>query len=289
MKERSCLASLCAALAFAAAIALPGSAAARTTQSQPLTEGTHYTVYLLAGQSNMDGRGKNEHLTGELADYATPQNTVMIRYSSGGLRRKHRQSKGFIPLRPGCNENPSLFGPEIGFGHAIAAAQPGRNILLVKVTEGGTTLHTDWNSAAPNKLYARLVRTVKHALEDIQKQGATYEIAGMLWHQGEGDRMSPHVERYKERIDAFIERIRTDLNAPEMPFILGEIRNDSDQNQAILAIKRAYAEETPAVGLASGKDLKTFDTHHFDAPSLIELGKRYADELVRVQGLAIQR
>ena len=63
--------------------------------------GVKYEVFLLAGQSNMDGRAKTADLTGELARYARSLPGVMISLSTGGLHRQLVLSKGFEYLQPG--------------------------------------------------------------------------------------------------------------------------------------------------------------------------------------------
>lgn len=241
--------------------------------------GKHYTIYLLAGQSNMDGRGKTADLKGRLARYAKPLDKVLIRYSSGGHKRKLRESDGLIPLQPGCNENPAQFGPELSFGHAIAAARPQQNILLIKVSEGGTSLRNDWNPTKEKSLYHRLIHLTGETRDHLAEQKATCEIAGMIWHQGESD--ASHADQYAERLTTFITHLRTDLEAPQLPFVIGEICLDNPAYQDLIAAQKKVAESVPAVGLASSKKLTTHDKNvHFDFSSIIELGQRFAKELL---------
>jgi len=240
--------------------------------------GKHYTIYLLAGQSNMDGRGIAQDLTGELADFAAPDPTVLIRYSAGGLKRKLRESQGLIPLQPGCGENAAQFGPEIGFGHAMAKAYPQQNLLLIKVSEGGTNLRADWNPDNPKGLYPRLMTLGKETCDLLTQHGATYEIAGMAWHQGESD--AKDAEPYAERLAAFIGRIRGDLKLPELPFVVGEICDANPQYQGVIAAQKKVAGSVPGVGFASSEGLTTSDKNvHFDCRSVVELGRRLAEAM----------
>jgi iduronate 2-sulfatase len=240
--------------------------------------GKHYTIYLLAGQSNMDGRGKSKELVGDLAGFAKPFDNVLIRYSSGGHKRKLRDGQGLIPLQPGCNESPEQFGPEIGFGHAMAKAAPTQSILIIKVSEGGTSLRDDWNPDNPKSLYHRLMQVGKETCDSLTQQGATYEIAGMAWHQGESD--ADQADEYAKRLAAFIDRIRADLKQPDLPFVIGEICAANKQYQGVIAAQKQVAAAVKGVSFASSQGLTTQDANvHFDFRSQIELGRRLAEAM----------
>lgn len=240
--------------------------------------GKHYSIYLLAGQSNMDGRGAANDLKGDLADYAKPLERVLIRYSCGGHKRHLKTSNGFVPLKPGYTERGNvLFGPEIGFGHALSAARPDENIILVKVTEGGTNLHTDWNPETENGLYHRLVEVVKTTEAELEKAGAKYELAGMLWHQGESDSDPENAEQYGDRLKKMFERLRNDIAAPEMPVLIGSICVDNKNYQTVIQQSKEHARTSPSMHFVSAEGLTTSDKNvHFDSLSQIELGKRFA-------------
>ena len=249
-------------------------------------KGVHYEVFLLAGQSNMDGRGKTADLTGELAKYAAPLPSVGITLSTGGLRRPLVLSKGVEPLQPGFTGTtggattlPSpQFGPELGFGHTLAAAWPGQHLLLIKCTEGGTNLNRDWSPNEKQKLYSRFIEFVRSSQAAIAAQGDTLEIRGLLWHQGESDAGQP-VGAYKKSLTALINQVRADLALPKLPVLVGQVYNNGKRDN-IFADQKAVAEAVPLVWLVESSGLETFDKGtHFDAKSQIELGRRFAVEM----------
>ncbi len=247
--------------------------------------GQHYAIYLLAGQSNMDGRGKANDLTGDLAGYAAPHDQVLIRYSSGGHHRRLRESEGLIVLQPGCNEQPGQFGPELGFGHTMAAARPDQRLIFIKVSEGGTNLREDWNPDHANSLYQRLVGIVGETRDLLAEHDATFEIAGMIWHQGESDSADPHVAQYADRLTGFVGRIRADLELPDLPFVIGELCADNPRYETVIAAQKEVAASVPGVGFASSAGLTTHDEDvHFDFGSLIELGRRFAHAMLALEG-----
>ena len=249
-------------------------------------KGVHYDVFLLAGQSNMDGRGKTAELTGELANYAAPLPAVGITLSTGGLRRTLVLSKGIEPLQPGFTGSttglktvPSeLLGPEIGFGHTLAASWPGKHILLIKCTEGGTNLREDWNPAEAKKLYNRFIELVRSTQKAIEAQGDTLSIRGLLWHQGESDAGQP-VGAYTKNLTTLIGRVRTDLGLPKLPVLIGQVYNNGKRDN-IFTDQKAVVAELSDTYLVESTGLETFDKGtHFDAKSQIELGRRFAIEM----------
>ena len=108
----------------------------------------HYNVYLLAGQSNMDGRG----FVGELSEaQAQPVYDAIVFY-----RNEKSSSKGWQTLVPGFSVPPKYkgefpsptFGPEMAFARTMLQANPEQNIALIKGSQGGTSLRADWKPAA---------------------------------------------------------------------------------------------------------------------------------------------
>lgn len=259
-----------------AALAKP---AAETSTAKP-----HYVIYLLAGQSNMDGRGNVADLKGTLQKYAKPMPEVLIHFSAGGLRRPLRTNSGFDPLAPGfsgSNATSNSFGPELGFGHAMAQASPHEKILLVKFSEGGTSLSADWTLNDPKKLYVQFIKFVKTTQEKIDEAGGDCEIRGMLWMQGESDANLPD-GAYKDLLTKLIAKTRADLNLPKLPFIIGQVCDDGKRD-FVIAAQKAVAKEVPATAFVKSSGLTTTDNGtHFDAKSQIELGRRFAKEMQRL-------
>ena len=240
-------------------------------------------VFVCAGQSNMDGRAPAAGLTGPLAAFAKPQEDVLIRFSSGGLKRPLREDKELKPLAPGCSDSDTKFGPEIGFGRTLAEKLKGRKIVLVKVAEGGTNLHTQWNPKTQNALYARLLANVHDTEEQITKTGAKCELAGMIWMQGEAD-AGKAVGAYEKNLTDFIATVRHDLKSDKLPFVIGEVCADNPGYTAIRKAQKAVAAQVPGVGFASSDGFKTIDKNvHFDAAGQIELGKRFAEEMIKLK------
>ena len=126
--------------------------------SQPLT------VYILAGQSNMQGHAKVETLAyigddpktapllAKMQDSdgnPTVCDDVWISYLTAGRGVGNGEGKGRLTAGYGARRKPSedggKIGPEFTFGLRMAEATKGP-ILIIKTAWGGKSLHTDFRS-----------------------------------------------------------------------------------------------------------------------------------------------
>jgi len=248
----------------------------------------HYEVILLAGQSNMDGRGSKQDLVGGLAKWAKPQPHVLINFRAGGLHRPLTLSHGFKPLQPGYSGTPgtkpgglpsATFGPEVSLGATLAEGLPGKKVALIKCAEGGTSLSKDWAPGEKGKLYEQFIGFVGQVLKDMQDKGDTYTLRGMAWHQGESDASLP-AGKYQELLTDFIQHVRADLKVQDLPFVIGEVY-DNGNRDAVREGQKSVSTAVPNTAFASAQGLKTSDKGtHFDAASQIEIGKRFAQALL---------
>lgn len=217
-----------------------------------------FHLYLLLGQSNMAGRGKMAP-----AD-KTPAAGVLAMDAAKQWR------PGAHPLH---FDKPSMVGVGLGidFAKSMRAADEQATIGLIPCAFGGTKLD-QW--AKGSKLYNETVaRATAGAAEGV--------LRGILWHQGEGDSTAELAPTYAARLTALIGDLRHDLDAPELPVVVGELGNfRQEKNAFTVEINRQLAlvaTEVPHVALASAAELRDLgDQTHFDAESLREFGRRYA-------------
>jgi hypothetical protein len=210
-------------------------------------------VFILAGQSNMDGRADPAGLP---ADLPPPANVLVFTGSDWGQ------------LRPG-----KQFGPEISFGPAMATAL-GREIGLVKFAKGGTNLAADWKPDGGG-CYGLLLKRVQAAVASRQ-----IRLAGLLWVQGESDgKDTAMASAYLDNFVVLVGRLRADFQVPDLPVVALRVNPPFPHAPAVRA-----ALEKP--GLAryawvDGDDLaKAKDKLHYDAAGQIELGRRLAKAMV---------
>ena len=250
--------------------------------------GAEYELYLLAGQSNMDGRGKAVDLSDE---QRRPSEKTIIFY-----RNPPHASDGWQPLAPGFSIPPKhkrgipapTFGPEIAFAAVMERTQPARRFALVKGSKGGTSLRSDWKPGIKGEpdsqgaIYRNFIATVRLATEALTKAGHTFHLRGLLWHQGESDVRSS-AEEHHRRLVEFAARIREDLAAPKLPIVVGEVFDNGNRDSVRTALRR-LADGDPACALVSSEGTTTWDPGtHFDARSQLLLGRRYAEAMLRLR------
>jgi hypothetical protein len=230
------------------------------------------SVYLLVGQSNMAGRGKVEG-----TDSTTRSNIWML-----------NKEENWVPARePLAFDKPAVVGvgPGYAFAREIADADPSATICLVPSAVGGTRIDL-WKPGAYDSVtkthpYDDAIRRIKKALQ-------SGELKGIIWHQGESDANITLSSSYENKLRELIQRFRTELNAPSVPFILGEIGDfkpgENKEIPVINSIIRAVAASTKNAALAESKGLThKGDFTHFDAASAREFGKRYAAAFLSIK------
>ncbi|MGB0370585.1 MAG: sialate O-acetylesterase [Opitutales bacterium] len=226
--------------------------------SGPLQSIEPTDIYLLIGQSNMAGRAeitKEQSLAVEgvylldKSDSWTPAQNPLNQYST--IRKKLKMQK---------------LGPGYSFAQELRNKSPNTSIGLVVNAKGGSNIR-EW--ARGTKFYNEAIRRAKEA----KKSGT---LRGILWHQGESNAKEP--TEYLELLKELIENLRTDLEQPALPFVAGQIFGNSQINQEIARLPETVAKTS----YVSSADLTTFDNVHFDNSSQIELGKRYAIEMLKL-------
>ena len=178
-----------------------------------------YDIVLLAGQSNMSGRG---------TPFSRELDPLDPRIDQWGTHGRLGIKPATEPLD--MHDVPSGIGPGLQFARWYAAARPApqRKVLLVPTAHGGTPLSSDdsplgWRWGVPGNLAENAVTQTLAAKRSADAvPGTTNRIVAILWLQGEtdGDRLTPS-ETYRADLDALIAGLRRALDAPEAPFIVG--------------------------------------------------------------------
>ena len=241
-----------------------------------LVQASRLKVYLLGGQSNMAGAGAANDLPPELQE---PQTDVLI---YPGYYHNVYQGGSWEYLQPNLR-NIYFFGPEVTFGRAIADAQPGENIALIKYSLGATNLWEEWRSpntgrgpAGPQ--YVAFMNTVTDALVSLE---ANYEpeIMGMIWMQGESDcSIESRALAYEQNLTYFIESVRWHVGVPNLPFVIGQISEAPVwiYGDIVRQAQLNVSETVPYTSVFSTSDLTMCDPYHYDAAGQITLGSRFA-------------
>ena len=237
-----------------------------TVPTAPQATSSELQLFLLAGQSNMAGRGKVE------AQDSVADPRVL----------KLDQSMSWVPaVDPLHWDKPTLVGvgPGRSFGLALAARDTSARIGLIPAAVGGSPI----SSWAPGALdTATGTHPYDDALERLRIAQKSGTLRGILWHQGESDATPALSVLYAARLRALIARFRADAGDPNLPFIIGELGKFNGKPWTaevarVDSVHRAIAASVPNVAYVSSDGLvDKGDQLHFDAPSQRTFGERYA-------------
>ena len=223
-------------------------------------------IYLVIGQSNMAGRAQIREedqapigdaflFTGEEeTPWAAAANPLNL-YST--VRKKVEMQR---------------LGPAYAFAKSMVEAHPGKQIGLVVNALGGTKI-VQWLPGT--RLYQEAINQARKAL-------AYGTLKGVIWHQGEGDCDPLRVELYLGSVEILINALREEFGDPNLPFIAGQVYENErrhDFNQMILKLPDFISN----TGVVSSEGTTVFDGTHFDSESANLLGRRYAEEMKKIQ------
>jgi len=224
-----------------------------------------FHLYLLVGQSNMAGRGKVE------ARDKKPHPRVLM------LTKENRWTSAVAPL----HFDKPFAGTGIGrtFGIRIADTDPEVTVGLIPCAAGGSPIST-WE---PGGYHGQ---TKSHPWDDAVKRAKLAMrdgvIKGILWHQGESDSQKGLAEIYEKKLHELVNRFREELNAPEVPFLAGQMgqfaeRPWSDAKKLVDSAHRTLPKKVKRTAFVSSDDLgHKGDKIHFSAAAFRKLGERYA-------------
>lgn len=199
-------------------------------------------VFILAGQSNMEGQGEMtsgeqgnltylvqndpdgtfEHLVDNGGAWVV-RDDVWIYYKRGGTT----EVTGGLSAGQGVNDH--CIGPELQFGHLMGDAFDNQ-VLLIKTAWGGKSLAVDFrppsSGGTVGPYYTEMLDIVADVLANLSThfptyEGQGYEIVGFGWHQGWNDRVNQTFnDEYEFNMANFIRDVRNDLDIPNLPFVI---------------------------------------------------------------------
>jgi alpha-galactosidase len=230
--------------------------------NRPVAAMPSVRVFILAGQSNMEGHGfvaaepKRNGGRGSLEflvkDAATTQRFAPLVDTAGQWRTRDDVWITYLdrqgPLTVGYGARPEMIGPELGFGWVMGDALQ-EPVLLIKCAWGGKSLAVDFrppsagkppyslgekagaaieqDPAIVGKYYRETLALTKAALANIKDlvpgSDGRYVLSGFAWHQGWNDRINDKFNaEYESNMARFIRDMRTDLGVPSLPFVIAE-------------------------------------------------------------------
>ena len=247
------------------------------------------TVFILSGQSNMSGGGD---VVADIGIDAAVGDKVQVWDASDGWGKQGNPGK-WMSLNQLQSTKKELrnnkIGPEFGFAQTMSALYPAAEIHLIKVSKGGTPIDF-WLPDANGKQNGNtmLLANLKNALEKI---GGDYEIAGMLWMQGESDaKKQADAEAYQKKLEQFIALMRKETGKPELPFVIGRLSTRILESKkfsmpfvkVVQSGQDAVAKNDKDAHVVNTDDLTQRDDFvHFDQQGQLGLGKRFGEAMIK--------
>ena len=258
----------------------------------------NFHIYIAYGQSNMAGNGDINPSVDQATD---PKNFLMLAsYTANASQRSGKTTQSikvgeWYPAIPPMFHATENLSPADYFGRAMVDSLPGVTVGIIPVAIGAVAIKAfdkdqykayfssaesyiqNWARDYDSNPYQRIVDLGKKAKE-------VGVIKGFIFHQGEtdgagSDWQNAVYKTYKDFITAL------DLDENEVPFVAGEMLQEgnnccSSKNAGIAQLKNKFKK----FGLASSKGLKGNgrDPYHFGREGVIELGKRYCSEMLKL-------
>lgn len=236
----------------------------------PATE--NFYIFFLAGQSNMAGRG-----------FVQPADTI----SSSHVLMLNKNNEWVYAKEPLHYYEPGRTGLDCGlsFGKELSRLY-GKNITigLVPCAIGGSSIE-QWLGDSTYRgvaLYSNFKRRAQAAMQSGM-------IKGLLWHQGESNAGAKSYKNYKEKLQVFFDRMRKDINQPDLPVYAGQLgsylsKTSNPNAEAVNNDLQLLSSFYKNFHVISTSDLTCkSDTIHFDSRSQREMGKRFAKEVYRTK------
>ena len=225
-------------------------------------------VFILAGQSNMAGRGLVE-----------PQDTIPDKR----ILTINSKNELVIAKEPLHFYEPKASGLDCGlsFGKTLIEHLPDSvSVLLLPAAVGGSSI-SQWLTNAKHR-NVELLSNFAGIVQTGKKYG---EFKAVLWHQGESDAHENEIPEYHGRLSRLFEKFRCLTDDVTLPIIIGELGSFSENNENWQIINekiRSYSATDRNTKVIPTFDLKDKgDKVHFNSKGQRIMGQRFAHEYLR--------
>jgi len=248
--------------------------------AKPTTKSKPVKVFILAGQSNMEGQAVADLDGKDYNDGKGTLNFLLRDPDKGSLFRHLKKPDGTWAVRRDVwcrykrEHGPLLagpltmgfsvygdkhhFGPELQFGHVLGDHFENQ-VLLIKTAWGGKSLFKDFRPPSSGgevgPYYTKMIAEIREALANLKRDfpgynDRGYELAGFVWYQGWNYGVDPKhaVPEYEQNLVNLINDVRKEFKAPKLPIVIGELTGpwvDAPGEWATLRTAQRKAAERP--------------------------------------------
>ncbi|MEI6645271.1 MAG: sialate O-acetylesterase [bacterium] len=249
-------------------------------------------LFLLIGQSNMQGAGK-------LPAKQTPNPRIVMMHLTNDqwyVAQHPLHFNGDPVTMKGCQMGRGV-GPGLAFAEAVIAREPDVMVGLIPCAKGGSSIDV-WRKGNASTLYDRAVQRVRLALEQAPPGKA--RLCAALWLQGESDSNENRYPLYKDHLFKLVDNLRADFEQPNLPFIactIGSFIVDRERKRnipqkfawtrfrdinAVLLGLPSYRPGTACVDALDLVNGHIGDYVHYSSEAQAIIGQRYAQEYFRL-------
>lgn len=224
-------------------------------------------IFMMAGQSNMAGRGAIES-----QDLITNERIITI----------NRVNEWVIASEPLHFYEPSGAGLDCGMSFAsemLKHVPDSITIAMVPCAVGGSSIF-QWLEDKEH----RGVHLLSNFREKAQLAKQRGVIKGIIWHQGESNANPDDIPVYQDALLDLFSTFKAITQNDQLPIVMGELgRFSTPEEKAsnfekINAVIGKTAQENENLYVISSEGLNhKGDNLHFDSASQRELGRRYAE------------
>ncbi|MFT6972403.1 MAG: hypothetical protein ACJAXX_002986, partial [Roseivirga sp.] len=229
-------------------------------------------IFILAGQSNMAGRGILEDV-----DTVTNSRVFSIDIQNSIVQASE-------PLH---FYEPTKTGLDCGMSFALTMIEElydGIDILLLPTAVGGSSV-LQWLNDSTHQG----VKLFTNFREKVNLGKSIGEFKGILWHQGENDANTEGIQNYSKRLKALFAKFREETGVNDLPILAGELGSFSrkpDEWDQINTIIHKVASEDDNTFVINTQDLDhKGDRLHFNSKGLRTLGQRYSEQILEIYNL----
>jgi len=215
-------------------------------------------VFILAGQSNMEGHGGvstldrlGEHPThGYLLKKIKKDDGSFVVRDDVFVSYKKTDETIKRPLSVGMGAwGADWFGPELMFGIVMGDYYTNEPVLLIKTCWGGHSLYGNFRPPSAGKAayetgykpeeigasYRKMAKEVRECLANLdtdfpQLKGLKTELCGFVWFQGWNDMCQPGDAIRRQVYDEYcpnfvhlVQDLRAEFKVPNLPVVIGEL------------------------------------------------------------------
>lgn len=225
-------------------------------------------VFIMAGQSNMAGRG-----------IVDAQDTIM----NARILTINNQNQIVKAKEPIHFYEPNLKGVDCGLSFAKTLTKTLHDnitILLIPTAVGGSSSRQWLGDSVHRKV--KLLSNFKEKVAFAKTQGV---IKGILWHQGESDANAKAIPLYNNNLTKLFGIFREEVGDLKLPILIGELGAYSKtptEWSAINEIIKQYVANDPNSYLISTRDLThKGDFIHFNSEGQRLIGQRFAETYLK--------